>query len=240
MKNTGLKKITIAIILAIVACACHANKNTGKLESAQTANQTKKPININYGELIMRRSPDRIMIPVYLPEQDQKENSSFDILRSGYKKNKTTLYNNIVFYHKKTGDAHLLLKKKAMIQSFDLLEIKSVDKKSQKFWLYKIIEQDTNADKKLNHQDATIGYISDLSGKNLQQITPNNSKMLSWVILAGENSILIRIIKDSNQDKKFTKLDNTNFVRVNLKEPTIGKEIISQELEKEIKSYVIK
>ncbi|MEH2043472.1 hypothetical protein [Nostoc sp.] len=118
------------------------------------------------------------------------------------------------------------------------MEVKAADKPTTKVWLYKIIDQDTNIDKKLNSEDGTIGYLSDLSGKNLQQITPNNTRIISWVVVPSENAIFIKIIKDSDNDKKFTKEDKTNFVKVNLDKIGMGIEIISDQIEQELKSYV--
>ncbi len=129
---------------------------------------------------------------------------------------------NLIFYRKQDGEAHLLLNKKAIITSFDLLEVKTANKPITRVWLYRIIDQDTNTDKKLNSADATIGYLSDLSGKNLQQITPNNTRIINWVVVPSQNAIFLKIIKDSDNDKKFTEEDNTNFVRVNLDKIGIG------------------
>lgn len=62
------------------------------------------------------------------------------------------------------------------------MEVKAANKPTTRVWLYRIIDQDTNTDKKLNGEDATIGYLSDLSGKNLQQITPNNTRIIGTQI----------------------------------------------------------
>ncbi|BAY31185.1 hypothetical protein NIES2107_30440 [Nostoc carneum NIES-2107] len=107
-------------------------------------------------------------------------------------------------------------------------------------WLYRIVEQDTNADKKLNSADAIAGYLSDLSERNLLQITPNNTQILNWVIVPSQNALFIKVIKDSDNDKKFTANDKTNFMRVNLDNPAMGTEIISNAIEQEIKSQIFK
>jgi hypothetical protein len=98
----------------------------------------------------------------------------------------------------------------------------------------------TNGDQKLDTQDAKIGYLSDLSGNNLQQITPNNSQILNWTLVQSAGAIFIKILKDSDNDQKFTEKDETNFIRVNLDKPVIGSEIISDEIEQKIKSLLVK
>ncbi|MEH2070581.1 MAG: hypothetical protein V7K47_20870 [Nostoc sp.] len=237
MKNYNfLKNIITAIIIAAVSFSCES-KITRKTEQAKATDKPKSQPNIVYGDLIIKEQSDYLMIPVNLPEDNQEKESNLNLSRSSQRNN---LLYNIIFYRKLNGETHLLLNKKAIINSFDLLEVKAADKAITRVWLYRIVDQDTNADRKLNTEDAIIGYISDLSGKNLQQITPNNTKIINWVVVTGQNAIFIKIIKDSNNDKKFTEEDKTNFVRVNLDKPGIGTEIVSNEIEQEIKSYIFK
>jgi len=120
------------------------------------------------------------------------------------------------------------------------LEKKEAGKPSTRFWLYRIIENDTNKDNKLNSQDAIIVYISDSSGKNLQQITPNNAQLISRTIVQSVGAIFLKNIEDSDNDKKITERDKINFIKVNLNKPAIGAEIISDQMDQEIKSYILK
>ncbi|MBD2690929.1 hypothetical protein [Anabaena catenula] len=233
-KSRLLWKMTTAMILATFSFSCEA-KIDRKAQPAKAAEKLYPKTNIIYGDFIIKEASDYILIPVNLVEQDKEKEIDLNLSRSYQRGNR--LY-NMIFYHKKTGENHLLLNKKAIINSFDLLEIKSAGKPTTRFWLYQIIDQDTNKDDQINNQDAIIGYISDLSGKNLQQITPNNTKIVNSVVVASQNAIFLKIIKDSNQDKQFTEVDQTNFIRVNLDQPSMGTEIISEQVEKEIKTYV--
>ncbi len=235
-KYTLLKKIATAIIIGLVSFSCEPEV-TRNGEQAKATDQTKSESNIIYGNLIIKEQSDYLMIPVNFTDQDRNQDNNLSVSRS-YGKS-SSLY-NIVFYRKQDGEAHLLLNKKALINSFDFLEVKTTNQAVTRIWLYKIIDQDTNGDKKINTDDAIVGYISDLSGKNLQQITPNNTQVLNWVVVPSQNAIFIKILKDSNNDKKFSAEDNTNFVRVNLDRPGIGTEIISDRLEQEVKSYIVK
>ncbi|MDZ8085735.1 MAG: hypothetical protein RMY16_09100 [Nostoc sp. DedQUE12b] len=234
-----LNKITTVMIVTALSFSCKSSvsRNT---EQAKATEKPKPQQNLIYGDLIIKEQSDYLMIPVSLAEQNEDKGIDLNLSRSyEYERSNQLLY-NIIFYRKQDGEAHLLLNKKAAIASFDLLEVKAANKPTTRVWLYKIIDEDTNTDKKLNSEDATIGYLSDLSGKNLQQITPNNSRIISWVIVPSQNAIFLKIIKDSDNDKKFTKEDKTNFVRVNFDKIGMGTEIISDQIEQEIKSYVFK
>ncbi|MEH1953138.1 hypothetical protein [Nostoc sp.] len=239
MKNYRfLNKITTAMIVAALSFSCKSSVSRNA-EQAKTTEKPKPQPNLIYGDLIIKEQSDYLMIPVSLAEQHEDKGVDLNLSRSYENERNNQLY-NIIFYQKQGSEAHLLLNKKAIITSFDLLEVKAADKPTTRVWLYKIIDQDTNTDKKLNSEDATIGYLSDLSGKNLQQITPNNTRIISWVVVPSQNAIFLKILKDSDNDKKFTKEDKTNFVRVNLDKIGMGTEIISDQIEQEIKSYVFK
>lgn len=240
MKNYSFwQKITTALIIASLSYSCGA---TTKRETVQAkATKAPKP-DIDYGDLVIPKQSDYLMIPFKMSDVDNLDEIKYlsDAEIARHKRSIDKVLYNIIFYHKQSGEAHFLLKKKAIINSYDLLEIKTANKVFAKLWLYKIFDQDTNGDKKLNDGDASIGYVSDLSGQNLQQITPNNSKIINWVIVPSQNAIFLKIIKDSDNDKKFTEADKTNFVRVSLDKPAMGTEIISDQIEQEIKSYIQK
>ncbi|AVH72980.1 hypothetical protein [Nostoc sp. 'Lobaria pulmonaria (5183) cyanobiont'] len=233
-----LNKITTVMIVAALSFSCKSS-GSKNAEQAKATEKSKPQSNIIYGDLIIKEQSDYLMIPVSLTEQNEDKGIDLNLSRSYENERNNQLY-NIIFYQKQGSEAHLLLNKKAIITSFDLLEVKAAEKPTRRVLLYKIIEQDTNTDKKLNSEDATIGYLSDLSGKNLQQITPNNTRIISWVVVPGQNAIFLKIIKDSDNNKKFTKEDKTNFVRVNLDKISMGTEIISDQIDQEIKSYVFK
>ncbi|UKO99697.1 hypothetical protein [Nostoc sp. UHCC 0870] len=238
MKNnySFVKNITLTLFLASFCLSCNANTDRKSEQAKAVAQQQKEP-KISYGNFTIKEESDYLMIPVNISGSYDKGG----ILDSdSYKRGDNTLLYNLIFYRKQDGDTHLLLDKQAIINSFHFIETKVAAKPPTRVWLYQIVDQDTNKDKQLNQQDAVIGYISDLSGKNLKQVTPNNTKIINWVVVPSQNAVFIKIIKDSNNDNQFTAADKTNFVRVNLEQPSIGTEIISDQIEQRIKSYILK
>ncbi len=227
-----------SIIIATLSVSCNAIDRT-KEQSQATAQQTPQP-SIIYGDLIIKKESDYLMIPVSIfPDANQGEKDGENLFSGSYSrsyKDRKSIY-NLIFYSKKDASTNALLDKKAIIKSFDLIEKKAIGQLVKRFWLYRIIEKDTNEDKKLDYRDATIGYFSDLSGRNLQQITPDNTQLNSWKVVQSTGAIFLEITKDTDNDKKF---DTKSYIRVNLDNPSIGKEIISNQLEDEIKSYIIK
>ena len=237
MNRSKLSIKIASIFVATVCISCNAKIDDRK-ESQANAQQTPQP-NIVYGDLIIKEETDYLMIPVSIfPDVNQGGNkgSLYGGSFSRSSRDRKNIY-NLIFYSKKDASTNTLLDKKAIIKSFDLIEKKAIGKPVKKFWLYRIIEKDTNIDGKLDYQDATIGYLSDLSGRNLQQITPDNTQLNSWNVVQSTGAIFLEITKDTDGDKKF---DTKSYIRVNLDNPGIGKDIISNQLEEKIKSYILK
>ncbi len=228
--------LTLCVGLS-VSCSSNPNIEKNKLTDGNVI-QNSDP-HIIYGNLIINEKSDYLMIPVDVGAGNQESNFLFGSSRYSGKSGSIKPY-NIIFYAKKDGKTHVLLKEKALINKFKLLEYKQESgKETQKFWFYKIIEKDTNGNKQLDSQDAIVGYISDISGKNLKQITPDNTQIMNWNIIQSVGAMFIKIVKDSDNDKRFTDKDKTAFIKVNLDNPEIGKEIINEELEKQIQSYTL-
>ncbi len=235
-----LRKSVTIIITASLSISCNAGVYSQRQQPQANAQQTPQP-SLVYGDLIIKKESDYLMIPVSIfPDANQGEKKWDNSLVSGsYSrsyKNRKNIY-NLIFYSKKDASINTLLNKKAIIKSFDLVEKKSIGQPVKRFWLYRIIEKDTNQDKKLNYQDATIGYLSDLSGENLQQITPDNTQLNSWKVVQSTGAIFLEITKDTNNDQKY---DTKSYIRVDLDNPGIGKEIISNQLEDKMRSYIFK
>ncbi len=233
MSRYNLPRRSVAsIIIATLCFSCNSiDRETQK--SQANAQQNLQP-SIVYGDLIVNSVSDYLMIPVSMfPDANQGEKSWIETPSRSYE-DRQNIY-NIIFYSKKDASTNALLNRKAVIKSFDLIEKKTTGEPIQRFWLYRIIDKDTNEDNKLDYKDASIGYFSDLSGRNLQQITPDNTQLNSWKIVQSMGAIVLEIVKDTNSDKEF---DTKRYIRVNLDNPSIGKEIISNQLEDKIKSYI--
>lgn len=211
------------IALSIILSSCTAN-NTNN--SNQSSGQKPNP-KFEYGKLVVDKSnsnflpenSDYIMVPVKLEDGD--DNSSAE----------RVLYTNIIFYHKLSGKSHLLLGRKSLIREFNFVELSDEDNKNMSFLILSMIERDTDGDGYLTWYDGQVGYLSDLSGKNLQQITPENTNLINWYFDRNSKTLFLNISRDSNKDNKFTTQDETSFLKVSVNKPGIGSEIISNDIE---------
>lgn len=223
--------IGASVLLSTLALACSP---IWENRLNRTAQAQEEETQIIYGE-IADASSEYIMIPV-----EVADNKSF--LGSDYAseyRNKGTSPVNMIFHSLKTGQSHLLLNKKAVITQWQFLELKKEkDKPVRKVLLLRLIEADTNGDQKFDWNDASVAYLADNLGKNMRQITPLNAQISGWKYDKNRNIIFLRVIKDSDNNKKFTSQDEVNFIKVNPNNPAPGKEIISDKIQQQLKSLI--
>lgn len=161
------------------------------------------------------------MIPVKLTQYSDDDSSS-----------ESVRYTNIIFYNKFSGKSHLLLNKKSLIADFEFIGLPEKNNKDVSFLLLSIIEKDTDGDGHLSwYKDAGIGYLYNISGKKLEQITPQNSDLNKWYFDRESRTIFLDIIKNINKDNKFTTQNETSFLKVSVDKPGIGTEILSNDIE---------
>ena len=223
--------IAASVLLSTLALACSPIWENRLNRTAQAQEEDTELI---YGEIV-DASSEYIMIPV---EVAGKQGLLSQDYSSEYRTKGSSPVNMIV-HSLKTGQSHLLLKKKAVITQWQFLDLKKEkDKPARKVLLLRLIETDTNGDKKFDWNDAAVGYLADISGKNMRRISPLNAQLTSWKYDKNRDIIFLRVLKDSDNNKKFTSQDKVNFLKINPNNPGQGKEIINDKIQQEIKSLV--
>ncbi len=240
----------IACLLGFFSLSC--TRSLGKLTNSTTPNANESSVTPIYGELIVPEKSDYLIIPVGFYQDNRKLNMSSNIFPTtdlsiaydSVRGNPMTMY-NMIFHHKKTGESHLLLAENALISSFSFIEVNPPAEKTAKptnpknqFILLEIISKDTNAGENIDRKDAIAAYLADASGKNVTQITPSNTTVVSWHLDNTLGFLLFKVIEDSNQDQKFDEKDDTRFIRVNLQDIKIGSDIITEPMRKQINQKI--
>ncbi|MFB2980123.1 hypothetical protein [Microseira sp. BLCC-F43] len=221
--------IATSVLLATLALACSPIWENRLNRTAQAQEEDTELI---YGEIV-DASPEYIMIPVQVAGNkgllSQDSSSEY--------RGKGAVPVNMVFHSLKTGQSHLLLNKKAVISQWEFLELKKEkDKPARKVLFLRLIETDTNGDEKFDWNDAAVGYLADISGKNIQRITPSNAQLSGWKYDKNRDIIFMRVMKDSDNNKKFNSQDEVNFIKVSPNNPGQGKEIINDKIQQQLKS----
>ncbi len=220
-----------------------------------TGNDSKKQQILVYGDYMDLDSTDYLLIPLGMKTLESQENRGLRSKSSdeynteeigNYRSFKYNFYsldfgncNNIIFYNKKNDSTHLLLQKPAIISQF-YFPYYDKDYTGKKFWfiLLGVRENDSNADGYLNSEDAERVYITDLTGTNMVQITPDNTQLIDWHIDIATNNILMKVRYDSNNDQKFNSFDEIDILKTSISVPEQSKKIISDDIKGKIKKIL--
>lgn len=136
---------------------------------------------------------------------------------------------NFLFYNFKDKSYHLLVNEELQIlsnsmqkteEAYDTEPIKSNNNINNDFIFYTVRKDNYNKDSVLNYLDPEYLYISDKEGKNFQQISPINANVQNWERLGNTSKILMYVLEDINNDKKFDGKDENFWYEVDLKNPT--------------------
>ena len=115
------------------------------------------------------------------------------------------LYNlvNIVFTKSDGSESYLLLNRKGFIKSAN---IPTPIDSTQYYNLYDIAFFDTDHDGRINGNDSSQLYISDLDGKQISQITPSGS-ILRWYEKVNDNRRIFLLIQQNPMNEKILPSD---------------------------------
>lgn len=251
----------VLVLLVMVLFENNRSDNKGGLrlvtnDSTATTDSKNQQILV-YGDYMDLDSTDYLLIPLGMKVLDGKEdgglrskssgeyNESYAGSYSSYKYNFYSLNfgncNNIIFYNKKNDETHLLLQKPAIISQFYFPYYdKEYTGEKYYFILLGIREDDTNLDGYINEEDAETVYLSDLSGKTMFKITPDNTQLVDWFIDMPTNNILMKVRYDSNKDKKFNYYDEIEILKTSIDSPVEAKKIIGKEIKANIKKILDK
>lgn len=127
---------------------------------------------------------------------------------------------NLIFHNKKNSDNHLLSLSSFGKITFQFLETNfyEMPEKGKRFILYKVVKNDSNNDGNFDFDDATILYVSEESGKKFMPVTPDNTRLVDWVVEFGSPNLYVRYLADSDENSVFDLNDQIKIVRINLNE----------------------
>jgi len=82
--------------------------------------------------------------------------------------------------------------------------------------LYEMSDMDFNKDEKLNNKDPEYLFSSEIDGQNLKRVSPLNEDLQYFEVVPKSEQILIRTLRDINQDSIFNLEDESIWYRAAL------------------------
>jgi len=177
----------------------------------KTENSKYRTINLQFNHPTVLGGSDWVLYPLRL-EELKETSKGFQSSSYGYRE---SVYWNVAFYNTETKQTRLLSENlKMIIYSISprgnynpITQSGQRNNINDDLIYYTVRTTDFNQDGKLNSDDPRYLFISDLSGQNFRQISPDNFDLVHWEVILGTNKILIQACNDSNKDKKFNSND---------------------------------
>ena len=242
-----VKIIIILLVIPIVSCAsCNQTKVSAKKSliigdpvKCGLFNMVIFPVGTSYKPMVYRPSSHfsykkKRKNMLYFSKKRSNVVDRFDrFAQVEYTNDKQNDFDirNILFYNLLTRKSHNLSSTKLHILSF------AIHKEFKRpLIFYRVVKKDHNMDKKYNSLDPVMLYVSDLNGRNFVQVTPENEQFIDYYYYPTAQTILIKTIVDSNNNKNFEPSDETNFVVMNIRRPALGKQVFSKQMKDSLKS----
>lgn len=210
--------IGILLILGLISC----QKPKPQIESIEKEDLTREQIDsiltafkFEYESPIIFDSSDQVMIPISTELLGKRTMYSKD----GYYSDDYPRYWNALFYNRTTRESRLLTEDKMRISIIHVIngeEYEEASKIMREKVLYQIGDIDFNKDGKLNGLDPEYLFSSEITGENLTRISPLEEDLQYFKILPHANQLLIRTLRDANQDLVFDKKDESIWYNAEL------------------------
>jgi hypothetical protein len=200
MKITG-PFITILALSTLSGCTRSHKKSVAEM----TRDTTSRTTNINVVEYETPQTIDSSKYVIYPLLKEKSTEEEYGSSSSG----RSATYWNLVFYSPETKEYHLLDSNRMIIHSYNAGSSSDGDHNGAKagaadrFLYYTISITDFNHDGKLDDDDPEYLFISDKSGRNFKQVSPDNFNVIEWRIVPGTGKLIIQTRNDSNRDGKF-------------------------------------
>lgn len=141
---------------------------------------------------------------------------------------------NVLARNADNGAMHLMLKENAMIHALEYPQppvddgarraAASFPPTGMMYW--EIAFEDSNGDNFMDEHDDIGAYLSDVEGKHFTRITPPASRVLEKTYDSKRRKLLLRIVRDSNQDKTLDDRDTPSLIEVDLAQRKLTGEIL--------------
>ena len=140
---------------------------------------------------------------------------------------------NVLVRHADSGAMHLLLKDNAVIHTLEYPQppVNRTYKVDAPFpppgvLYWEISFEDSNGDNVIDERDDQGAWLSGPDGGNLTRITPTPSRVLDKTYDKKRNKLMLRIVRDTNNDKMIDDKDTPSLIEVNVAQRKITREVL--------------
>lgn len=234
------------------------NSDATTTEDQELFKEDMEAVTLEYFDTINVHDTDMVIIPIGASKEKTKRSKgrslnldnakmNFGYDSWDYKNNYDNRFFNLLFYDLKRDSSYLFFNNERAMIRYVRANVNKSGAAASKFIFYNIMNKDYNMDGKLNYKDSHHLFVSDKKGKNLIQLTPNNSQLRNWTIIKDSNIIIAKVLMDSNDDKKFDtpkdygdpKGDRLRLIKIDLDNVKKGRPFLSPETEEQLKEQFL-
>ena len=227
-RNLGLFTLTVCVLI----CCTEKKHEQSTAASPPGASDSLAIINnknLNV-RLLAAEEIDSSGILMFPLQAENKERGSGSFGSYDYKEIPYNSFWNIVFYNSLSGEYHLLSEQKMLILKYAAGgssdgEHRLKGTRFDKSIFYEMITTDHNGDKLFDSNDPQYLFMSDNQGYHLKQLSPVGLTLSSWSYIKGSSRIVMRLIKDSDNNKKFEDSDELLAYEYDLVKDSAAREI---------------
>lgn len=207
-----------------------------------------------FGEPIVLAGWDLVLVPYSIVRRDSgmkfsdsflgsmsfssfSGGGSYSLSESGsYRSTSRAHWNNLLVYEKQSGDARLLLDERVVIVQAFFPNARPNPNQPKPppplppHVLLACAWSDTNGDRVINSEDATVLYHMSLVDRSLTPLTPEGGRFDDLTLDEDGRTLYARSVIDSDGDHRFTEADDAVIARVDLADPAMGTPIVPDEL----------
>lgn len=206
-------KYVLGIFLLFLAFSCdEVTPRTQIIEEEDlTAGQVDSILTefkFEYDSPIILDSSDRVLLPISTKLIERRTTYSSD----GYFSDDFPRYWNVLFFDLNTGETQLLTEEKIRISRIftsNDQELSGASKIMEDLILYEMGDVDLNKDGKLTSEDPKFLFSSNKQGERLTRVSPIDEDLQYFEVIPASDQILIRTLRDLNQDLEFDRKDQT-------------------------------
>ena len=231
----NIRSICSAVLLSFLIVACNSEdkpKIVYDEEENPETNEPKKDLSgIPFADNPIHIDSTQVLLhPIGTYELYKSSSKIYSSSSYGNSKFKITNFSTNGFYGSMTSlkfqkigtdKLYKLTDEVMRIQSVTFLrEIFNNTKKQ--YFIYEVIDKDTNKDQLLNNNDIKSLYISKADGQNFVKLTQDFHQIIDWESLAINNRLYFRTVKDSNKNGEFDEQDQIYNHYVDFNQNTIA------------------
>lgn len=225
----------ILVLILVISC----NRPKDRIQIVDNLNLSQKQIDsvlkeysFEYSNLEFLDSTSYALLPI---TTERPRGSSSRLSKGSYEADSYPQYWNFIFHNITTNETKLLTKKKKRISYF-IANIKNAGTLLSKSILYKISDTDYNNDNRLTYDDPEQLFISGTNGTNLRRLSPINEHLQEFNIVPNSDKIIIKTLRDVNQDFEFDRKDEIVWYKIDLSKDNELTEILNTKQRKEIEN----